>query len=125
MSDRPPPPDAIARCIQQVRQLQAARMAELYTAGASPHHIEADPTVEALTTALQLIDLAGEHLLRQRPPRTAAEYQRRLGHPPEQDDLHRVNCPDAGKVGHFTCGWCTKHCAPRFMCMCIVHAEVT
>lgn len=28
-----------------------------------------------------------------------------MGRGPEQDDLERANCPDAGKVGHFMCGW--------------------
>ncbi len=37
------------------------------------------------------------------------------GIPPEQDDLERCNCPNAGKIGHEHCGICI-HNLPRFMC---------
>jgi hypothetical protein len=47
---------------------------------------------------------------------TPEEFTRKLGRPPEQDDLERVNCPDAGKVGHFGCGWCERCDRPMFMC---------
>lgn len=47
---------------------------------------------------------------------TAEEYEARCGHKPIQDDLERANCPDAGKVGHYFCGWCDECNKPRFFC---------
>lgn len=32
----------------------------------------------------------------------------RVGRAPENDDLERCNCKEAGKIGHFYCGWCKK-----------------
>lgn len=37
---------------------------------------------------------------------------------PTDDDLERVNCKDAGNLGHMFCGWCEKHDKPRFECLC-------
>ncbi len=48
----------------------------------------------------------------------AAEFTRRTGQEPKNDDLQRVNCSTPGKVGHFFCGWCPDHNKPRFMCGC-------
>ncbi len=43
------------------------------------------------------------------------EFEKVVGRPPDNDDMHRVNCPDAGKLGHWCCGMC-KCGLPRFMC---------
>lgn len=50
---------------------------------------------------------------------TEEEYKVKFGSEPIQDDLDRVNCKEAGKVGHFCCGECEKHLKPRFMCGCL------
>lgn len=39
---------------------------------------------------------------------TAEEFFQIFGYKPENDDLDRVNCEKAGKVGHYCCGWCPK-----------------
>jgi hypothetical protein len=46
----------------------------------------------------------------------AKQYAARVGHPPIEDDLERANCPDAGQVGHYFCGWCERCDRPRFLC---------
>lgn len=35
---------------------------------------------------------------------TREEFVKLTGREPRDDDLERVNCPEAGKVGHFHCG---------------------
>lgn len=46
---------------------------------------------------------------------TAVEFAYLTGRSPGQDDLDRVNCPDAGAFGHWHCGRCT--CGlPRMCC---------
>lgn len=47
---------------------------------------------------------------------TAEYFKEKVGREPEDDDLDRCNCPDAGKVGHLMCGWCRAHNSPVFMC---------
>ena len=49
----------------------------------------------------------------------AGAFRQMVGRKPEQDDLHRVNCLDAGTVGHLMCGWCDKHGSPCFECACL------
>lgn len=48
-------------------------------------------------------------------PISAEYFERRTGRPPENDDLERVNCPKAGTLGHFGCGWNEAADLPRFM----------
>ena len=48
----------------------------------------------------------------------ANEFEDRTGRKPEHDDLERVNCKRAGEIGHWACGWCDKHYAPRAECGC-------
>lgn len=36
------------------------------------------------------------------------------GREPEQDDLERCNCPDAGAIGHLCCGWDNAADKPQF-----------
>lgn len=36
---------------------------------------------------------------------TYEQFEKATGFPPENDDLERVNCPEAGKLGHWSCGW--------------------
>ena len=47
---------------------------------------------------------------------TREDFLNATGRLPEQDDLDRVNCPDAGKSGHSSCGICKEHKLPVFMC---------
>lgn len=49
---------------------------------------------------------------------TPAEFHARFGFEPQQDDLHRATCEQAGSVGHWQCGVCQIHNKPRFMCGC-------
>lgn len=37
------------------------------------------------------------------------------GHEPENDDLERCNCPLAGSLGHWCCGWDEELNLPQFM----------
>lgn len=46
---------------------------------------------------------------------TAVEFEGATGWPPMNDDLERVNCPDAGQDGHLMCGWNAKAHLPNFM----------
>lgn len=46
----------------------------------------------------------------------AKEFEEKTGRKPVNDDLERVNCPDAGKVGHFGCGWCNGCNKPAYEC---------
>jgi hypothetical protein len=57
-------------------------------------------------------------------PMTEQEFEDLVGRPPENDDMHRVNCTEAGTTGHFLCGWCMDHGRPRFVCGCL-EAEYT
>jgi hypothetical protein len=49
----------------------------------------------------------------------AEEFEKVVGVVPVHDDLARVNCVDAGKVGHVHCGLCEKCGRPKFCCVCI------
>ena len=51
---------------------------------------------------------------------TGQEFEKRTTYKPEQDDLERANCEQAGTIGHWSCGWCVKHDKPRFMCGCLL-----
>lgn len=48
-------------------------------------------------------------------------FEKRVGSPPIQDDMVRVNCACVGESGHLQCGWCKKHDKPRFVCGCYLH----
>ncbi len=50
--------------------------------------------------------------------RTNKEYFEATKEVPIQDDLARANCKEAGKPGHFACGWCNKHDTPIHICGC-------
>ena len=43
-------------------------------------------------------------------------FEERVGREPENDDIDRCNCEDAGKPGHHACGWCPTCDQPRFIC---------
>lgn len=45
---------------------------------------------------------------------TEEEFIQKVGRAPTQDDLERVNCPLAGRIGHQNCGWNFKHNCPMF-----------
>lgn len=47
---------------------------------------------------------------------TADVFRLRTRREPKNDDLERVNCNRVGEFGHFMCGWCPDHNAPRFHC---------
>lgn len=36
------------------------------------------------------------------------------GREPENDDLERCNCPKAGQIGHWMCGWNEEKNLPQF-----------
>jgi len=46
---------------------------------------------------------------------TAEMFKEATGHEPENDDLERVNCPNAGKFMHMSCGWNREANLPVFM----------
>lgn len=46
---------------------------------------------------------------------TESAFNILFGRWPEEDDLERVNCLKAGKIGHHCCGLCSKCGYPRFM----------
>ena len=48
-------------------------------------------------------------------PITAQQFEQATGHAPERDDLERCNCPQAGTVGHWQCGWDETANLPVFM----------
>jgi hypothetical protein len=52
---------------------------------------------------------------------SAEDYRRKVGSGSEQDDLDRVNCSEAGAVGHVQCGRC-PHDWPRFLHCPICHS---
>lgn len=47
-------------------------------------------------------------------PITKQQFEEATGLPPEQDDLERCNCNQAGQLGHFHCGWDDKRHLPNF-----------
>lgn len=56
---------------------------------------------------------------------TEQQYKKATGYFPEQDDLERCSCKEAGQPGHFFCGWCGLHDLPRFWCGCsFINMEV-
>jgi hypothetical protein len=46
---------------------------------------------------------------------TREKFIERVGREPEQDDLERCNCPRAGALGHWCCGWNHEQDLPQFM----------
>jgi hypothetical protein len=56
-------------------------------------------------------------------PLDAIGYHELFGRPPVQDDLHRVNCDQAGTPGHWMCGACLQHRRPRFECGCVIQEK--
>lgn len=47
---------------------------------------------------------------------TEEYFREKVGRKPEEDDLERCNCVQAGMIGHYECGWCPKCDLPRFEC---------
>jgi hypothetical protein len=47
-------------------------------------------------------------------PMTEQQYVAFVGSAPTDDDLERVNCKDAGKIGHRLCGWNYCFNLPKF-----------
>lgn len=46
---------------------------------------------------------------------TAEMFKEVTGCEPVNDDLERCNCPEAGNVGHYHCGWNYTKNLPQFM----------
>lgn len=46
---------------------------------------------------------------------TAEQFEQATGRAPERDDLERCNCPQAGRMGHYQCGWDDQTNLPVFM----------
>lgn len=49
------------------------------------------------------------------PKITEDIFKKAVGVAPKQDDLERSNCPFAGKLGHYHCGWSSFLNRPMFM----------
>lgn len=49
---------------------------------------------------------------------TAQQFEEMTGFPAIEDDLERLNCDQAGEIGHGGCGFCPDHKKPRFVCGC-------
>ena len=49
-------------------------------------------------------------------------FTQRTGYVPIDDDLERVNCDSAGKLGHKSCGVC-KHDNPLFLSCSLCEKE--
>lgn len=49
-----------------------------------------------------------------RYPMTEAEFEEMVGRKPREDDLDRINCPDAGEMLHTLCGWNLRHWCPAW-----------
>jgi hypothetical protein len=45
---------------------------------------------------------------------TREYFIKATGREPQDDDLDRCNCPHAGEIGHFCCGWDTFLNQPQF-----------
>ena len=46
---------------------------------------------------------------------TREKFIEATGREPEDDDLQRCNCREAGMLMHLCCGWNYKHNKPQFM----------
>jgi hypothetical protein len=46
---------------------------------------------------------------------TREKFIERMGHEPIDDNLERCNCPCAGEVGHYCCGWDEEADLPEFV----------
>jgi len=46
---------------------------------------------------------------------TPEKFERYVGRPPILDDLERCNCKEAGKHGHYFCGWDESRNMPNFI----------
>lgn len=49
-------------------------------------------------------------------PITRERFCDAVGREPENDDLERSNCSEAGRMGHWSCGWCAQCDKPNFIC---------
>lgn len=45
---------------------------------------------------------------------TRQQFIAATGYEPEHDDLDRVNCMEAGTIGHLCCGWNAEKSRPQF-----------
>ena len=58
--------------------------------------------------------------MEQNAPVTARRFYDAVGRFAVDDDLQRSSCAIAGEIGHWACGWCETHNAPRFHCGCFL-----
>ena len=56
-----------------------------------------------------------QNILEPQQPISALQFYLAVGYLPYQDDLLRCNCVEAGRVGHFDCGWSEEENKPLFM----------
>lgn len=103
----------------RIRSVLASRLAQMTDAGDVPpdffrHVVRSTPedTVRGVVSMYMVRNFAAY-------PMTEPEFRDTFGRDAGQDDLHRVNCTDAGAVGHYQCGWCMTHETARFACGCI------
>jgi hypothetical protein len=54
------------------------------------------------------------------PMKSVQQFYAATGYTPENDDMDRVNCTEAGNPTHSFCGWCNDHDKPRFICGCML-----
>lgn len=67
-------------------------------------HFEKKGADVLLTVPQELVDRIVAYI--QTPDVITSEYyQKHVGVAPINDDIDRCNCPDAGKIGHSSCGW--------------------
>ncbi len=53
---------------------------------------------------------------------TVEKFKQRMGRDPQDDDLERCNCVDAGTIAHSSCGWNVVYDLPQFVCGPQMHA---
>jgi hypothetical protein len=55
--------------------------------------------------------------MNERPVITAEYFEHATGYAPMNDDLDRCNCPQAGEMRHWGCGWDWEADLPMFLTM--------
>jgi hypothetical protein len=97
------------RMVQRMRDIVAEGIRQMEEDGSAP------PDFFRWTLVANergTVDIAiGRNLVRY--PMDAEEFRARLGVEPEPGELDRINCPQAGEIGHATCGWDPAAKRPR------------
>lgn len=92
-----------------LRKMTPSTKAQLRWAVAQHFHPEKAPRV--LFVARLHLALVGDI--------TEETFRAIAGRKPQDDDMHRANCPEEGKAGHRLCGWCETHETFRMTCGCL------